>query len=148
MKISDVLNKSESRFAESDKRYAKREKLIYNITEDMLLLMEKDNISKKELAERLGKSKSYVTQVLSGARNMTLRTLSDICHVLKIDPVIALKRDGQLIGVSGNDCVNRVYKQGNVVLIKSSFTPDTQLSASTKVQGSASAIQVVREEQA
>lgn len=46
-------------------------------------LMEKRWVQNKaQLAERLGKSKAYVTQVLSGSRNMTLRTLADFAFAL------------------------------------------------------------------
>ena len=128
MKISDVLNKKDDNFSESEKRHLKREKLIYNITEDIILLMENEGICKKELAQRLGRSKSFVTQVLSGARNMTLRTLSDICHVLKIEPIVSLKRDGQHVGFSGKNCVNSTHKNVNVISIFSDVSQKNQSS--------------------
>jgi len=39
-------------------------------------------ISKADLAKRIGKSKAYVTQLLDGSVNMTLRTLSDVLNAL------------------------------------------------------------------
>ena len=72
----------------SEKLYA-REELIYNVTEDMLVIMEELGISKNELARKLGKSKSYVTQLLNGSRNMTLGTLSDVCMELNTKPKIS-----------------------------------------------------------
>ncbi len=39
--------------------------------------MGREGITKAALARRLGKSKAYVTQALSGGRNMTLRTLAE-----------------------------------------------------------------------
>lgn len=101
MKIDDVIYKRDENFSESEKRYIKREKLIYNITEDLLLHLENEKISKKELAYKLGRSKSFATQILGGARNMTLRTLSDICHVLGLEPVVTLKKKGFPVGASG-----------------------------------------------
>lgn len=56
--------------------------VIISTTELLILLMNKDNVTRADLARRLGKSKSFVTQALSGSRNMTLRTLSDIAHAL------------------------------------------------------------------
>lgn len=64
------------------------EELTFDITEDILIAMEDRGISKTQLAERLGKSKAYVSQILSGSRNMTLRTLSDICFAMGIKPVV------------------------------------------------------------
>jgi transcriptional regulator with XRE-family HTH domain len=77
-------------FSRAEEKAYAREELVYNVTEDLLVLLEDLDISKKELARRLGKSKSYVTQVLSGARNMTLGTLSDICFVLGFKPEVKL----------------------------------------------------------
>ncbi len=76
--------------SKAEERIFLREELSYNVTEDFLVIMEDNSISKKELARRLGKSKSYITQILSGSRNMTLGTLSDICNALGFKPKIQL----------------------------------------------------------
>lgn len=44
--------------------------------------MEEEHVSKAELAQRLGCSRAHVTQALSGARNITLRTLADMAWAL------------------------------------------------------------------
>ena len=56
--------------------------LIMEVTETLCELMEKEKVSRKELAERLGKTKGFVSQLLNGGRNLTLRTVADILHVL------------------------------------------------------------------
>ncbi len=56
--------------------------LIMEVTETLCELLEKEKISRKELAERLGKTKGFVSQLLNGGRNLTLRTVADILHVL------------------------------------------------------------------
>lgn len=71
-----------------------REELIYNLTEDLLVLLEDKGVTKAELAKKLGKSRSYVTQLLSGNRNMTLGTLSDICYELRAKPVVRILPNG------------------------------------------------------
>ena len=55
---------------------------ILDATELLCELLDTEEISRQELAQRLGKSKGFVSQVLSGERNMTLRTLSDIALAL------------------------------------------------------------------
>ena len=77
----------------SEEKSFAREELIYNVTEDILVIMEDMAVSKADLAKKLGKSKSYVTQVLSGKRNMTLGSFSDICVTLGIKPKITLPVD-------------------------------------------------------
>lgn len=67
-----------------------REELIFNLTEDLLLIMEDNGVSKALLAEHLGKTRAHCTQLLSGARNMTLNTFSDVCFMLKVKPEIKL----------------------------------------------------------
>ncbi len=56
--------------------------LIMEVTETICELLEKEKVSRKELAERLGKTKGFVSQLLNGGRNLTLRTVADILHVL------------------------------------------------------------------
>lgn len=57
--------------------------LIMEVTETLCELLEKEKISRKELADRLGKTKGFVSQLLNGGRNLTLRTVADILHVLR-----------------------------------------------------------------
>ena len=57
-------------------------RLNLEVTETICELLEKEKISRKELADRLGKSKGFVSQLLNGGRNLTLRTVADILHVL------------------------------------------------------------------
>lgn len=68
---------------------ASRERLL---AEEALLLaaaaelerqMQTANVTKSQLAERLGQSKAHVTQVLTGQRNMTLRTLADLAWAME-----------------------------------------------------------------
>lgn len=89
MNARDMFYPEGKKFSHSEDRLYAREGLIYNVTEDITVAMEDLGVSKKELARRLGKSPSFVTQTLSGARNMTLGTLSDICFELGFQPRIS-----------------------------------------------------------
>jgi transcriptional regulator with XRE-family HTH domain len=59
-----------------------QEELILEVTETICELLEKEKVSRKELADRLGKTKGFVSQLLNGGRNLTLRTVADILRVL------------------------------------------------------------------
>lgn len=72
------------KFDDNDNRLYARDKLVINVTDDILCAMESLGVSKIELAKRLSKSKSWVSQILNGSRNMTLGTLSDIAFALDI----------------------------------------------------------------
>ena len=90
MSAKDMFFPEGKDFSRTEERAYAREELVYNVTEDILVALEDLNVSKKELARRLGKSRSYITQVLSGARNMTLGSLSDICFALEIKPKVTI----------------------------------------------------------
>lgn len=90
MRVRDMFCSEGTKFSDAEERVFAREELVYNVTEDILVLLEDLHVSKKELARRLGKSRSYVTQILSGARNMTLGSLSDICFALGVKPKVVL----------------------------------------------------------
>lgn len=61
-----------------NKRYYEQEKLVVDVTELLTNAMEARGVSRAQLAARLGKSKAFVTQLLRGRHNMTLRTLADL----------------------------------------------------------------------
>ena len=90
MNAKDMFHPKDTCFSDAEERVYAREDLVFNVTEDLLVKMEELNISKVDLAKRLGKSKSYVTQMLSGSRNMTLSTLSDICFALGFKPEVKI----------------------------------------------------------
>jgi transcriptional regulator with XRE-family HTH domain len=70
-------------FSANHNQLIKQEELILDATELISKIMAENNISKAELARRLGKTKAYVTQCLSGEQNLTLRTLADIFTALE-----------------------------------------------------------------
>ncbi|MCG7531408.1 helix-turn-helix domain-containing protein [Psychrobium sp. MM17-31] len=88
MSAKDMFYSTAKDFSNAEEKAYAREDLVFNVTEDLLLILEDLSISKAELARRLGKSKSYVTQILSGSRNMTLGSFSDICFVLGFKPEV------------------------------------------------------------
>ncbi len=59
-----------------------REDLIFEVTEAICKVMEEKDISKAELAEIAGVSKSNITQLLSGDQNMRLSTVADLLFAL------------------------------------------------------------------
>ena len=90
------------------RRIYEREALAFEAAELISELMEQQNVSKTKLAELVGTSKSHITQLLSGSRNMTMHTLADLSFVLghkveiKADPLRAVSRwfdvDKQYVG--------------------------------------------------
>jgi transcriptional regulator with XRE-family HTH domain len=71
------------------------ERLIFNTTEDILLAMQDSGMNQSDLAKKMGKSAAFVSQVLDGTRNMTLKTLSDISFALGVEIKLTLLKDGR-----------------------------------------------------
>ena len=68
-----------------DKEFARlmaQEDVIMGVTEDFCKILEEDKITRSKLAGIMGKTKGYVSQLLNGRRNITLRVLSDIAYYL------------------------------------------------------------------
>lgn len=65
------------------------EKLKIKIMEDFLEVMERKNVSRSELAKRLGCSNAYITKLLQGTQNLTLQKLVEIALVLDCDLSVA-----------------------------------------------------------
>jgi transcriptional regulator with XRE-family HTH domain len=63
-------------------RLYQQEKAIHAVTELICEVMDQQGVSRTELARRLGKSKAYVSQMLDGSANMTLRTIADVFTAL------------------------------------------------------------------
>lgn len=59
-----------------------QERLVFEATEMIAKLMEEKNVSRADLARKIGKSKAFITQVLSGSRNMTLGTIAELVYAL------------------------------------------------------------------
>ena len=79
--MSDTLFDREIQDPEMARLFA-QEDLIEEAGELIARTMKERNITKSELARRIGVTKGYVTQLLAGSRNMTLRTFADLMHVM------------------------------------------------------------------
>ena len=90
MSIKSMFYPEGVSFTRKDKKDYLRQNLIFNTTEEILLVLENLGISRRDLAGKLNKSPAYISQVLSGTRNLTLGTLSDICFELECEPTIKL----------------------------------------------------------
>ena len=78
--------------AEPNRRLLCQEAFILEATEKLSEALEGEGITKAELANRLGTTKGFVSQVLAGGRNLTLRTIADFSTVLGCEPRIEIHR--------------------------------------------------------
>jgi transcriptional regulator with XRE-family HTH domain len=66
------------------RRVFEQELAVSNATEMLARVMEERGVSKAELARLMGTSRANVTSLLSGRRNMTVRTLADVAAILGV----------------------------------------------------------------
>jgi len=55
---------------------------ILDFTEALYDAMQRQGVTRAELARRLGTSQAYITRVLSGNANFTLKTMAKLAHAL------------------------------------------------------------------
>lgn len=72
------------------------EALIVDVAEQIWAAMDAAKVTKSEIAERLGKSKAFISQMLNGSRNMTLRSLADIAQCVGYKVRLSLKHEGSV----------------------------------------------------
>ncbi len=78
--------------AEPNLRLLRQEAFILEATEKLSQALEKEGITRADLANRMGKSKGFISQVLAGGRNLTLRTIADFSTALGCEPSIEIHR--------------------------------------------------------
>jgi len=66
-------------------RLYQQERAIYEVTELLESLLGKLGLNRAQFAKRLGKSRGWVTQLLDGEANKTIRTVADAFAVLGMD---------------------------------------------------------------
>ncbi len=64
------------------RRAYEKERAIVDVTEMIYHLMEEKKITKTQLAEKMGVAAANITQLLSGKRNMTIATVSNVLNHL------------------------------------------------------------------
>lgn len=87
---------AEQRFAERLKQYEHdpeflTEELLIEITEQISVRLDAIGMSAAELAKRLGVSRPYISQIMNGKPNMTIRTLVGIALALDQRVSVTLK---------------------------------------------------------
>lgn len=85
------------------------EKVILDFTEQVVACMEKRGINRAELAKRLGVSKAFITKLLNGNPNLTIKTMVSLAKTLDCDlniglnisptkrPGVSKKQSGQVV---------------------------------------------------
>lgn len=89
------------RLRETDegRRLVEQERLIMQATEAIAALLDEQGVHRSELARRIGKSPAFITKLLRGDNNFTLRTLSDVLFALNRSAHLSLGGIGEEIAL-------------------------------------------------
>ena len=79
--MSELLVEKLTKTREGMRLY-QQERAIQEVTDVICELLVEQGVSRSDLARRLGKTKGYVTQLLDGQANMTIRTICDVFSAL------------------------------------------------------------------
>ena len=85
-----TVNTRSVRHGEAYERLLRQERLILDVTELLAGALEQQGVTRAELARQLGRSPGFVSQVLGGGRNLTLRTIADVAAALSLRPSFQL----------------------------------------------------------
>ena len=94
--------------------------LILRVSEDIAKLLTQRNMSRTELAKKLGCSPAYVTKLLRGSENLTLKKLFEISQALNAKINISISMNAGSLSSETAECVFaddifRVYKPNQKV---------------------------------
>lgn len=80
-RTAETLTEKLTKTADGMRLY-QQERAILEVTELVCQLMDEQDMSRSELAKRLGRTKGYIAQLLDGQVDMTVRTISDVFAAL------------------------------------------------------------------
>jgi len=101
----------EQRLREPDvARLYAEESLVIDVLEEICAWMDRQNVTRADLARRLKTSRANVTQMLNG-RNVSLRTLAAVVHVLGGELRFRIK--DKIPASTGTSNIVRLYAWSN-----------------------------------
>lgn len=79
--------------SEAARRLLRQEELILDVTCTLAEALDREGMMKTSLAQNLGRTKGFVSQLLAGGRNLTLRTIADMADALGYRVKVVLEKE-------------------------------------------------------
>lgn len=114
-------------------RLYQQERAIQELTDLVCELMDEQGVSRSELARRLGRTKGYITQLLDGRANMTVRTISDVFTAL--DRAVHFQEGPLNVTVSTGPTISLVSGMDWLQNEASRLVYEFDMDAPTTIQG-------------
>ena len=96
----------------ANRRLLRQEELILEVTEALAEALQREGIKRTQLAARIGRSKAFVSQILAGKRNLTLRTIADVADALRCRIKVRMHREPETLPLVGRQTVRFVRASG------------------------------------
>ena len=80
--------------------------LIMDVTEAFCEILETEGLTRQNLAEKMGRTRGFISQVLNGDRNMTLGTLAEMAYRLGYCPEFKLEKATEKSTLTGRFTVD------------------------------------------
>ncbi len=100
------------------------EELILDLTEQIVAIMRNEGINRTELAKRLNVSKAFITKILNGNPNLTLRTMASLAKSLGCNINIDICPEGFE--------VLKMYRNSRKIFNPAQFTKEVEIKPQTK----------------
>lgn len=118
-KISSLKDWTESR--KNDPDYV-ASGLIVDLTEEISAVMEERKMNRSALAKKLKCSTAYITKLLRGEENLTIKKIAQIAIALELEPKISLDGRNQKVQISNEAFTVRflsseIFTPGNVFAV-------------------------------
>jgi plasmid maintenance system antidote protein VapI len=97
----------------ANRRLLRQEELILEVTEILAEALEREGINKTQLAARMGRTKGFVSQLLDGSRNLTLRTIADLGDALRCRIKVRAQRESDSLPLVGRKTVHSATPWGD-----------------------------------
>jgi transcriptional regulator with XRE-family HTH domain len=78
-----------------DARGLRQEELIIEVTEALARALRTSGLTQSDVAARLGKTKGFISQIMGGGNNLTLRTLADVAGAIGCRVQVNLLRESK-----------------------------------------------------
>jgi transcriptional regulator with XRE-family HTH domain len=102
-------------------RLVHQEEFILEVTEALSRALADSGMNQSKLAQKLGCTRGFVSQVFAGGRNLTLRTVSDIAVALRVKPRFSLDAlKGQSDWTVGSIDVSQYAKRSPKIVLRAS----------------------------
>ena len=109
----------------SERRLLRQEELILDVTEALVGALADQGMRRSQLASKLGRTKGYVSQMLAGSRNLTLRSVADLADALdcRVRVSIAPRPEEHVytMSVKGNEISSTMLRSTSAAPIERSI---------------------------